>query len=144
MLSTKKPVITADPYTKKVKKKEIEELKNSLLRQRYGAIEISKKAKTFGILIGLKIGQQRRELAFNLKKLLEENNRDAFLIAQNIFSYLNLQSIRDIDCFVSTSCPRIAIDDYNQYKKPILTPFELEIVLGLRNWDNYEFDQIKN
>lgn len=144
MLSTKKPVITADPYTKKVKKKEVEELKNSILRQRYGAIEISKNAKTFGILIGLKSGQLRKKLAFNLKKLLDDNNREAFLIAQNIFSFLNLQSLRNIDCFVSTSCPRIAIDDYNQYKKPIITPIELEIVLGLRNWDNYEFDQIKN
>ena len=58
------------------------------------------------------------------------------------FSPISLQGFRDVDCFVSTSCPRIAIDDYLQYKIPVLTPIELEIVLGKRKWEEYQFDQI--
>jgi 2-(3-amino-3-carboxypropyl)histidine synthase len=47
-----------------------------------------------------------------------------------------------IDCFVSTACPRIAIDDYMQYKVPIITPIELDILLGYKKWDDYIFDEI--
>jgi 2-(3-amino-3-carboxypropyl)histidine synthase len=49
----------------------------------------------------------------------------------------------DLDAFVMTACPRIAIDDSIRYKKPLLTPQELEIVLELRDWEDYEMDEIK-
>ena len=133
LLSSKKPVIVADPYTNSVKKQELEDLKDTILRQRYGAIANSQNAKKFGILIGMKKGQQRVKLAHKIKSLL---------IAMENFSPTSLQGFRDIDCFISTSCPRIAIDDYLQYKTPILTPAELEIVLGKRKWEDYIFDQI--
>jgi len=64
------------------------------------------------------------------------------IIALDNFSPVSLQSFGDIDCFVSTACPRIAIDGYLQYKTPIITPVELEIVLGRRKWQDYTFGQI--
>ena len=48
-----------------------------------------------------------------------------------------------MDAFVSVACPRIAIDDYALHKKPIITPPELEIVLGERKWEDYAFDEIE-
>jgi len=142
LLSSKKPVIAADPYTNNVKKQELDELKDTILRQRYGAIASSKNAKRFGILVGIKRGQQRIELAHQIKEMLESFNKKSLLIALNNFSPVSLQGFGDIDCFVSTACPRIAIDDYMQYKRPIITPTELEIVLGKKKWDEYVFDQI--
>ena len=47
-----------------------------------------------------------------------------------------------VNSLVSVGCPRVAIDDYLKYDIPILTPVELEIVLGDKTWDQYEFDQI--
>jgi len=142
LLSSKKPVIAADPYTNNVKKQELDELKDTILRQRYGAIASSKNAKRFGILVGIKRGQQRIELAHQIKEMLESFNKKSLLIALDNFSPVSLQGFGDIDCFVSTACPRIAIDDYMQYKRPIITPTELEIVLGKKKWDEYVFDQI--
>jgi 2-(3-amino-3-carboxypropyl)histidine synthase len=141
-LISKKPIIAADPYTDKVRKEELNSIKNKILKQRYGAITISKKAKNFGIIIGLKTGQKRLSLAFKIKKLLDSIDKNNFLFAMNNFSPINLNYIDYIDCFISTSCPRIAIDDTIQYKKPIITPIELEIVIGKRKWSDYEFDQI--
>ena len=43
---------------------------------------------------------------------------------------------------VVSACPRIAIDDSQMYKKPLLTPQELEIVLNKRQWENYQLDEI--
>lgn len=142
LLSSKKPVIAADPYTNVVKKQELEDLKDTILRQRYGAIANSKNAKRFGILVGIKRGQQRIKLADEIKELLDSFNKKSLIITLDQFSPISLQGFGDIDCFVSTACPRIAIDDYLQYKIPILTPVELEIVLGKRKWEEYMFDQI--
>jgi 2-(3-amino-3-carboxypropyl)histidine synthase len=74
--------------------------------------------------------------------MLNSFNKKSLIIAMDHFSPVSVQSFNDIDCFVSTACPRIAIDDYLQYKIPILTPIELEIVLGKRKWEEYMFDQI--
>jgi 2-(3-amino-3-carboxypropyl)histidine synthase len=112
-----------------------------MLRQRYGAIVACRSAQRFGILIGLKRGQQRLRLAHALQHMLDSVGKLSLLITLDEFSPMSLQGF-DIDCYVSTACPRIAIDDYLQYKKPIITPVELEIVLGRREWETYIFDEI--
>jgi 2-(3-amino-3-carboxypropyl)histidine synthase len=141
LMSARKPVIAADPYTNAVKKQEIEDMKNNILRQRYGAIVACRSARRFGILIGVKRGQQRITLAHEIQKMLDSAGRLSLLITMDEFSTVSLQGF-DVDCYVSTACPRIAIDDYLQYKKPMITPVELEIVLGRREWETYVFDEI--
>ena len=48
-----------------------------------------------------------------------------------------------VDAFVTTACPRIAIDDSVRYAKPLITPFELEVALGEKQWETgYQFDEI--
>jgi len=142
LFATKKTVVAADPYTNTVKKQELDDLKDTILKQRYGAMARSKSAKTFGILVGTKKGQQRIRLAYRIKEFLDSQQKKSYIIALNSFSPTVLQSFRDIDCFVSTACPRIAIDDYMQYKIPIITPVELETLFGKKKWEDYEFDQI--
>lgn len=142
ILSTKKLVIACDPYSNEVRGKELNDVKDMILRQRYGAIARSKDAKVFGILVGAKRGQQRIELAYKIKEKIDSKGKKSYIIVLNHFSPSNLESFKDIDCFISTACPRIAVDDYMQYKIPIITPVELEILLGLKEWDDYTFDEI--
>jgi 2-(3-amino-3-carboxypropyl)histidine synthase len=142
LLTIKKPVIAIDPYSNNVKVKELEELKNQILRQRHGVIVSLKDAEKFGILIGTKRGQQRIDLANNIKNVLKSKNKKSYMIAANNFMSEILEGYRDIDCFISTACPRIAIDDYLQYKKPIITPIELEILIGKKKWADYKLDEI--
>ncbi len=142
ILSTKKPVVAVDPYTLEIKKEEIDDLKDMTLKQRYGAIASCRDAKTFGIIIGLKKGQERSNLAYDLKKMIESNGKKAMVFAMNHFSPQFLEGFRGVNCFVSTSCPRIAIDDYIQYKIPVITPVELKILLGIKKWEDFKFDEI--
>ena len=137
-LTTDKSVVAADPRQKKVE--EMERLKEKILRQRWGAIEIARDAEKFGILISRKIGQRRVQLAKKLEEIIKAKGKKGYLLELDEFdpSYLNF----GMDCYVSTACPRIAIDDYLMYDKPIITPIELEILLGKRDWNDYEFDQI--
>jgi len=144
MISTDKDVIVCDPYTKKVTFRELSDFKDMTLRQRYGAITRSKNSKNFGIIISYKKGQNRFDLAKKLKKIVEDKGKKAYFISVDYLNPSNLESFREIDCLVSTACPRIAIDDYMSYKKPIITPVELEIALGLKDWDEYTLDEILN
>jgi 2-(3-amino-3-carboxypropyl)histidine synthase len=138
---TEKPVVLADPYSGEVRT--IEDVMDRLMRQRFAAIERARGAKAFGVLVGTRVGQERMRLARGLKKMLEQQGKEAHLIALDFFSWDNLQYFRHLDALVNTSCPRITTDDYARYPMPMLTPPELEIVLGKRSWEEYAFDEFK-
>jgi len=140
-LSTQKPVIIADPYLNQVRG--IDEFTDKILRIRFARITRASEAGKFGVLISSKAGQYRWELAKALKKMITKVGKEAYLIIMDEINPPSLMPFMDLDAFVVTACPRIAIDDSKMYEKPLLTPQELEIVLGLRNWDDYQMDEIK-
>ena len=72
---------------------------------------------------------------------MEGAGKEAVVIEMENVSPKKLDAF-GLDAWVSTACPRIAIDDALLYEKPMLTFPELEVVLGLREWDDYEFDEI--
>jgi 2-(3-amino-3-carboxypropyl)histidine synthase len=143
LLSTNKPVVIADPYLNKVIDSiDLHEKKQELLRQRYGAITFAKQAKIIAIIIGLKPGQMRNDEAITLYKKVIKAGKKCLLISSDAIHPNFCDSFSFVDVFISTACPRIAIDDYTAYKKPILTPFELLIALHEKSWDDYKFDEI--
>jgi 2-(3-amino-3-carboxypropyl)histidine synthase len=140
-LFTDKLVVVADPYLGEARK--IDEFADRILRIRFARITKAMEAEKFGIIVSSKKGQSRLELAKILKKILEEEGKEAFILLLDDVSPDRLLPFMELDAFVMTACPRIAIDDSKMYKKPLLTPQELEIALGRRKWDDYEIDEIK-
>jgi 2-(3-amino-3-carboxypropyl)histidine synthase len=138
-LATGRKVVVLDPNLEEPR--EIEQAKDKILRQRHAAIERAERARSFGIIVGEKVGQRRLRRARELRKLLRWKKKDASLILMDKFDPEKLR-VLGFDAYVSTACPRIAIDDVAMYDKPLLTPHELEIVLGVRKWENYTFDQM--
>jgi len=138
-LATGKKVVILDPNLEDPK--EIDQVKDKILRQRHAVIEKAEKARVFGIIVGEKLGQRRMRRARELRKLLRWKKKDAALILMDKFDPDKLRTL-GFDAYVSTACPRIAVDDYAMYDRPLLTPQELEIVLGVRKWENYTFDQM--
>jgi 2-(3-amino-3-carboxypropyl)histidine synthase len=136
-LATGKPVIVLDPMMQEVR--DVEQLKERILRQRHGAISLASEAKSFGIIISSKPGQQRKALADKLKEMILSKGKRASLIMMDNVTPEQLLAFQ-LEAFVSTACPRLAIDDYLRYRKPMLTPIELEVALGSRSWDDYIFD----
>lgn len=135
-----KPVVVADPSTGEART--LEETRDRVLRQRWGAIVRAQDAKVFGIIVSRKIGQDRSDLAASLKRRLEAAGRRAHIFRMDLVAPDLLEGYA-VDAWVSTACPRIAIEDYLRYKRPILTPQELEIVVGDRAWEAYAFDEIR-
>ena len=138
-IETDRPVVVVDPLMQEVR--ELGELRERILRQRHGAIVRASQAQRFVVLVSTKVGQNRMELAWKLRSMLEENGRSADMVVLEEFHPDRLLPY-DADAYVSTACPRLAIDDYLRYPKPLLTPVEVEIVLGLRSWEDYRLDSI--
>jgi 2-(3-amino-3-carboxypropyl)histidine synthase len=139
-LFTKSPVIIADPYSGEGRN--IGDFADKILRIRFARITKSKEVKKWGIIVSSKEGQFRIELAKEIKKILEDEGMEGFLILMDNISPEALMPYLDLEGFVVTACPRIAIDDSQMYKKPVITPQELEIVLNKRKWENYQLDEI--
>ncbi len=134
------PVLAIDPYNNEIRK--MDEYADRILRIRFARITKARTAKKWGIIVSSKEGQYRMALAKELKKTLEEHGMEAYIIlADNINPDILLPYL-ELEAFVVSACPRIAIDDSQMYKKPLLTPQELEIVLDKRQWENYQLDEI--
>jgi 2-(3-amino-3-carboxypropyl)histidine synthase len=122
----------------------IDEFKDRILRIRFAKIIKAKEAKKFGIIVSSKRGQFRLDLAKSLKKMINKEKKEAFIIMLDNISPDLLIPYMGLDAFIVTACPRVAIDDANMYKKPLLTPKELEIVLDLKKWEDYKIDEIEH
>lgn len=133
-LSTKVPVIAADPFTGEAREVNVEKI----MKKRYLIMAKAFEARKWGIIIGMKSGQKRLELARKIKEMAG----DAVLISISEISPDRLIAFK-VDAYVSTVCPRVAIDDADRFTVPVLTPVEFEIVKGVRNWEDLVFDEIK-
>lgn len=138
-LSTTKPVIIADPLNDEVRT--VDDQRDTILRQRHAQIELARSASRFGIIISMKPGQRREETALAAHDLLSESGKTALLVEMDQITPEKLSNF-GLEAWVSTACPRLALDDQARYPIPVLTPPELEIVLGRREWDDYGFDAI--
>ena len=139
-LFTKSPVLALDPFNNEIR--EMEEYADRILRIRLARITKASTAKKWGILVSSKEGQYRMTLAKQTKKLLEDSGMEAYIILVDNVTPDVLLPYLELDAFIVSACPRIAIDDSQMYKKPLLTPQELEIVLNKREWENYQLDEI--
>lgn len=133
-LSTAVPVIAADPFTGEARKVDVERI----MRQRYAIMSKALDAKKWGIIVGMKPGQKRLELAKRIKKIAG----DAVLISIREIIPERLIAFK-VDACVSTVCPRVAIDDASRFTVPVLTPVEFDIIKGLKQWDRLAFDEIR-
>ena len=135
-----KQVLVLNPVSGEVR--DMAEKRDRILRRRFAAIQGARDAQSFLVIVCSKVGQDRSELADGIVGLLRSHGRTAFKVVIEEVNPTALMSYQ-VDAFVNTACPRIAMDDAARYPKPMLTPPELEIALGEREWSDYVFDQIR-
>jgi len=132
-LAQNKPVFLADVYNNNIE--EMAKFKEKIIRQRAIAIDKIKDAKNIGIIIGLKPGQKFGS-ADALKEEFEKNGKNAVIITMSEITKDKLMSFYNIDGFVELACPRIAVDDFEKYEKPIITYREALVALGKLKWND--------
>ncbi len=137
-IATGKKTYVLDPYTESVE--DVEKIADRIIRQRFGLIVKAEEADRFGIIVSSKIGQRRVRLALALKEMIESTGRKAYMIMTDNVRPENMYY--DVDAYVNTACPRLGYDDISRFRKPVLTPIELEIALKFKLWEQYAFDEI--
>ena len=118
---TGKKTVQANPYDNSV------EIVDASQWEKEKWLRISKagNARSFGIIYGLKPGQKNFALADSLRKMSKENSH---LIALSSITPANIDYL-PFDAFVITACPRIVIDDWKNYRKPVLLPEEFKEII---------------
>ncbi len=138
-LATDKPVFSVNPLSGEYEKSE-QELED-FLRKRWAVISKADSEKNFGVLVSTKRGQKRMSLAEKLAAELERNEYTSYIL---VFDELSPESLENfqLDAFVNTACPRIPFSDRDLFQKPVLTPFEVRVMLGEEKWEDYKLDEI--
>ncbi len=132
-LATSKPTVAADPFDNHVF--QVNEEAEKIVKQRWASIEEAKSAKTFGVIVGLKLGQKRLDQALSVRSSLEKNQKSVVLFVAREITPEALMEFPSVDAYVNTACPRISIDDAPRFKKPLLTVNEALVVAGELSWE---------
>lgn len=121
-----------DPYDKKFTQEYYDH--EAMRRNRKIAIEKARKAKRFGLILGTLGRQGSSKVLQHLEKRLKANGKDVSVILLSEIFPSKLELFKDVDAFVQVACPRLSIDWGTAFSKPLLTPYELSVVLGDIKW----------
>jgi 2-(3-amino-3-carboxypropyl)histidine synthase len=135
-LATAKPVWSLDPLQREVVPPIDRE---ALVARRLLRVAQAHEARRWGILVSSFAGQHRPAMAEALRRRAESAGREATVIEFGRLDLRDLQG-RDLDAYVNTACPRIAIDDAPLFERPVLTPPEFLMALGELPMQPYRFD----
>lgn len=121
-----------DPYEKKLTEEKYDHVE--MRRTRYEAIQQAKGATTFGLILGTLGRQGSTKVLEYLKQRLQKHNRQSVIILMSEIFPAKLKLFGQVDAFVQVACPRLSIDWGTAFEKPLLTPYELSVVLGDAKW----------
>jgi len=132
-LATSKPTVVADPYERRAYC--VDNDVQRVLKQRWSSIREAEKARSLGVLIGLKSGQKRLDEALQVKEKLERKRKKVTLLTIREVTPEALMQFSSIEVFVNTACPRIALDAAEKFRRPLLTINEALVIVGELTWE---------
>ena len=117
---TKKPVIAVDPFSLELNELDADTwMKEKALRQTKAM-----NAQSFGIVVSSKPGQTNWKIADELSEKIKTAGKESVVIYLDSVTP-DLLLPYNVDAFVITACPRIVIDDWKNYRRPVLLPDEV-------------------
>ncbi len=109
LYENKKPVFCFNPFTSKLEVLTSEYLQKALQR-RTGQLSKFLSARTVGILVTTKSGQNQSKRAEELRSKLEQAGKEVFVFIAEEVNFSQLGNFNFIDVWVNTACPRIVED----------------------------------
>ena len=129
------PAYRYDPYSRKLTRETYDHDEMHDLRRH--AISTAKKAKKWGLILG-SLGRQGNPHTMSLIETHLNSQGIPFinLLLSEIFPD-KLAMMADVECWVQIACPRLSIDWGYAFKRPLLTPYEALVALGIREgWES--------
>lgn len=112
------------------------------LSRRRAMVSRAAACERFGILVSTKRGQMRFKLATSLADDVKRAGLTAHMLVLDEVLPEKLDDFK-FDAFVCAACPRIPIDDAERFTRPILTPFEVRVMLGKESFEHYQLDEVQ-
>ena len=111
----------------------------TLIGRRQLLVAKAREARSWGILVSTFEGQNRSPTALALQARAVARGLTAEILLSSRIDVSDLLG-RNLDAYVCTACPRIALDDSATYPRPVLTPPEFLMALGELPLAPYRFD----
>lgn len=114
---------------------------NHFLRKRFYYIEKTRDANRIGILVGT-LGVSNYVCTIKqLREAISAAGKKSYVIVVGKCNVAKLANFAEIEVFVNVACFESSIVDCSGFYQPIITPYELEIALNIREWsDDYVTD----
>lgn len=123
-----------DPYDKTLTEEFYDH--ERMLSTRRNAIERTKGADKFGLILGTLGRQGNPDVLKTIERRIKLLKKDSVVILLSEIFPDKLKLFDDIDAFVQVACPRLSIDWGTAFEKPLLTPYEGAVSLKLAELDN--------
>ena len=120
-----------DPYMGKLFLEEYDHL--GMKRSRKNAIfKAREEARSWGLVLGTLGRQGNPRILERLEKMMRDRGFDYTVVLMSEMSPARIALFEDsIDAWIQIACPRLSIDWGEAFVKPVLTPFEADIALGV-------------
>lgn len=128
------PAYRYDPYARKLTRETYDHTEMQDLRRQ--AIASAKKACKWGLILG-SLGRQGNPHTMSMieKHLDSKGLPYVNILLSEIFPG-KLALMSDVECWVQIACPRLSIDWGYAFPRPLLTPYEALVALGIREtWE---------
>jgi diphthamide biosynthesis protein 2 len=106
-----------------------------MLMRRYGTIQRARDADVFGIVVGtLGVASYLPTLSY-LRRLLRKHQKKSYTMAVGKLNPSKLGNFLEVECWILVACGENSIvEGSKDFLKPIVTPWEVEVALGEREW----------
>mmetsp|Transcript_16967 Transcript_16967/g.27461 ORF Transcript_16967/g.27461 Transcript_16967/m.27461 type:complete len:475 (-) Transcript_16967:25-1449(-) len=105
-----------------------------LLAKRFFKMQKAKDASIFGLLVGTMGVQGYNTVLRHLRKIITDSGRKSYTFLMGKINPQKLANFPPIDAYVLVACPQNTLIDSKEFFQPVVTPIEVEIALGYREW----------
>ncbi|OZJ03903.1 hypothetical protein BZG36_03286 [Bifiguratus adelaidae] len=129
MVYNKCEVSSYDPVTKEVRAESSKV--NRMLMKRYYLVQKARDADVVGIVVGTLAVSSYMDILNRLKKVLRKHGKRTYTFAMGKLNVAKLANFAEIDIYVLVACPENSLIDSKEFYRPVVTPWEMELAIGL-------------
>lgn len=105
------------------------------INRRFYLTQKARLSNIIGILVGTLSQNRFQSVVASVRKMIEDSGRATYTFVVGKINVAKLANFGEVECFVLISCGETSIlKDERDFHVPIITPMELEIALGEKEW----------
>ncbi|GMI16411.1 hypothetical protein TrLO_g12301 [Triparma laevis f. longispina] len=110
------------------------------LNRRFYLTQKVRSTNIIGIVIATLNIDKFHKVVKDVKSQIEESGRTCYVFCVGKVNVAKLANYGEVEAFCLIACPENSLLDSGDFHVPVVTPFELEIGLGLRGWGDYSVE----